>query len=158
MLFSWLVVCDGSNIHRQTARQHTHLRTKYCNSRCAFMPSNKIIVRSWFEVTICSRKPRAPALWRHKRSRGATPGHEAFYQRIVTMESASNYFSVSASRWGLWVSCSFVWRRASNDDSMETGSEWQKMQCKSEVAETSDSVIFLVVHVRVDDSVFDLVV
>ena len=41
---------------------------------------------------------------------------------------------------------------------METGSECQKMQCKSEAAETSDSAIFLVVHVRVDDSVFDLVV
>ena len=44
---------------------------------------------------------------------------------------------------------------------MKTGSEWHKMQHKSEAAETSDSAIFLVV--RVDDmsmlcSVVDLVV
>ena len=62
------------------------------------------------------------------------------------LESASNYFRVSASHWALWLSCSFVWRSASNDNSMETGSERQKMQCKkSEAAETrgSDSAFFV---------------
>ena len=58
------------------------------------------------------------------------------YQRVVTVESVSNYFRVRAPCLVLWLSCSFVWWSASNNQSMEC----QKKQCKkSEAAETSDS-------------------
>ena len=43
-----------------------------------------------------SRGPRE--LWRPERSEGATLGARGFLQRVVTVESASNYFRVSASR------------------------------------------------------------
>ena len=112
---------------------------------------NYIIVRRLFE----SPGIVAPRPQRGRYPRGTWLSTGA---RVVTEEAASNYFSVSASRWALGLSCSFVWRSASNDDSMETGSERQKMQRKGEAAEKTrgnDSALFPCAHglrVCVDDA------